>query len=480
MMNLRPHQDKLIEDIRTAFKTHKSVLAVAPVGFGKTIISAYMGKRIIDKKNSMFFCVHTRDLITQTHKAFDKFSIPYGFIAAGYYSNKYPIQICSINTLKNRLHKAPIPTMLVIDEAHIGGPSWAKMINFYKEKGCFILGLTASPWKLNSQGLGEYFDTIVEGPTTKWLIDNKYLSNYRIFAPSKPDLSKSHTRMGDYVQEELEAIMDTPQITGCAISHWKKYAQGKRTIIFCTSIKHSKDITKQFNEAGISTEHLDGECTKEQRAETIRKLADGEILCISNCYLFTAGFDLSLQIDRDITIEAIVLLRPTQSLSLNIQMNGRVLRYKDYPALILDHANQTATHGLPCQDRKWTLSGITKKKSSEPNLSVKVCPSCYACIPSAKRECPECQHIFEIQYREVKQTDGELTELNIEATRKHNEQVFKTDQASELWRAQTREQLVDLAKRRGYKNPWGFAHLILQKRQAKKIYENNNALHTQV
>lgn len=460
-IQLRPHQNKLIEDIRTAFKTSKSVLAVAPVGFGKTIIAAYMGKRILEKKTSMFFCVHTKALITQTHRTFDKFSIPYGFIAAGYYSNNRPIQVCSVNTLRNRINKYPAPSLVVIDEAHFGGTAWAKMVNHYKSKGCFVLGLTASPWKLSSEGLGEYFDTMVEGPTTKWLIDNKYLSQYRLFIPSTPDLGKAHIRMGDYVQEEIEKVMDRPTVTGCAVEHWKKYANGKRTICFCTSIEHSKHTSAQFNASGITSAHLDGESTKEERQKIINDFADGKIKVITNCSLFTCGFDLGLQTNRDITVEAVILLRPTASLSLFIQMTGRALRYKDYPAVILDHANCTATHGFPCSDRKWSLEGRKVNKKSVPSVSVRICKACFGAMNSGTPKCTYCGYEFEVIGREVKQVEGDLQEVKV------NEQIHKADRGNELWRARTYKELFDLGVKRGYKNPGAWSYYILKSRKSK-------------
>ncbi len=248
MITLRPHQEKFIEDIRNAFKTNKSVLAVAPVGFGKTVVSAFMGKRILEKNNSLFFTVHRKDLITQTHRTFRKFNIPHGIISPDFIpAKKCNIQICSISSLQNRLEKYNHPSLVVIDECHhLGAKGWSKVIKYYKDKGCYILGLSASPWRLSGEGFSEYFDILINGPETSWLIENKFLSEYKLFAPSIPNLKGVHKRMGEYVQQELEALMDKPVITGCAIEHWNKYAKDKLTVCFCTSIKHSKDTMEAF------------------------------------------------------------------------------------------------------------------------------------------------------------------------------------------------------------------------------------------
>jgi len=462
MIALRPHQLKFANDIREAFKTKRSVLGQAPVGFGKTVVTAYIAKNVLEKGNTMFFCVHTKDLLTQTYKAFDKFKIPFGIIASGYAPSKSKIQICSIPTLKNRLHKYNAPSILVIDECHFSGSvGWSKMINHYKKEGSFILGMSGSPCRLSGEGLGDQFDVMIDGVSTKWLIDNNYLSKYRIFAPSSPNLSNTHIKMGDYVQSEIEDIMSKPSITGCAIDNYKKHALGKNSIVFCTSIKHSKMIADSFNQSGIKAAHLDGECTIDYRKDVIRKFADGEIKIITNCALFSAGFDLSLQVDKDITVESVILLRPTQSLALFIQMTGRSLRYKTDPAIILDHANCCLTHGFPDDEREWTLEGTkkSKKSSDEKQTHIKSCPKCFACQVSGRPACQYCGFEFPIEAREVEQKEGDLVEVDLTAVRK----IKKIEQGT----ANTLEKLIELGKSRGYKNPSYWARCVINNRQQK-------------
>ena len=197
MIQLYPHQQTFVDNIREAMKTHKSILGQAPVGFGKTVVAAYLCKQVTNKGKTMYFCVHTKDLLTQTYRAFDKFKINYGIIAAGYPQRKYsPIQICSMNTLYRRMEQYRRPDILVVDEAHFScAGSWGKVINHYKQRGSYLLGLTASPRRLSGEGLIEHYDNMVKGPTVNWLIENSFLSKYRIFAPSSPDLSKLHKRM---------------------------------------------------------------------------------------------------------------------------------------------------------------------------------------------------------------------------------------------------------------------------------------------
>lgn len=465
MITLYPHQQKFIDDIRKTMMSNNAILAQASVGFGKTIIAAYLCKQVIRKNKTMFFCVHTKDLLTQTCKAFDKFKIDFGIIASGHPSKKSLIQICSMNTLYRRMDKYTAPDILVIDEAHFAcSGSWSKIINHYKDQGSYILGLTASPHRLSGEGLIEHFSKMVKAVEMSWLIENKYLSEYKIFAPSFPDLSKVHTRMGDYASKEIEAIMDKPSIVGDVITHWNKYAKNKVTVCFCVSIKHSKHVCDLFNKAGIPSAHLDGECSMEERREIINKLANGEIKVLTNCQLFTAGFDLSLQCDKDITVEAIILLRPTQSLSLYIQMTGRVLRKKDYPAVILDHANLTMTHGLPDDIREWSLIGnkAYNKQKKEEGIKVKTCPRCYAVQMMGKTSCVYCGFEFEVNDRPLNIVDGDLVEIDINSIRR--QRLKSQGKCASL------QDLVEEGKRRKYKRPYLWAKYVWQARQRKKQY----------
>lgn len=152
-INLYPHQETFMSDMRNAMRQHKSILAVAPTGFGKTITTAYMAQCAINKGKRVFFTVHRKTLLFQTTKTFDKFNIDYGIIAAGHKENKNaPVQICSIASLKNRMNKYAPPDLLIIDEAHFcGSKSWSNVVSYYKERGCFIVGLTATPIRLSGE-----------------------------------------------------------------------------------------------------------------------------------------------------------------------------------------------------------------------------------------------------------------------------------------------------------------------------------------
>ena len=431
----------------------KSVLIQSPTGSGKTLLTAHMLGTSAERGMPSWFIVHRRELIKQSAIAFDGEGIEHGIISACFESNRTKlIQIASIQTLVRRFHKYRVPNLIVWDECHhIAANSWSKIFDQYPN--AFHIGLTATPERLDGTGLSKWFRRMVKGPTVPWLIQNGYLSPYKIYAPSSPDLHNVRTRMGDYVGTELQSIVDKPKITGCAIDHYKKYADGKRAIVFCTSIVHSQHVVEQFLKAGVPAEHVDGETESGVRDEAIKRFRSGKTKILSNVELFGEGFDVPC-------IEAAILLRPTQSLGLYLQQVGRSLRPSEGKShsIILDHAGNCSSHGLPDEEREWSLDGRAKKKKGTPN-TVRICPKCFAAQNRGPQFCNFCGHKFEIESREVAEVDGELEEVDVAEIKR----MRKIEQGQ----ARSLEQLIALGKARGYKSPFWWAQNVMRCRQQK-------------
>lgn len=464
MITLRPDQDEVRTKLRVALRSSTSVLTFAPTGFGKTVLAAALIKSIFERGKRVIFCVHRVDLIIQTAKTFEKFGIPFSYIAAGYHYNPYHrVFIASIATLKNRLGKIPADYVMV-DEAHLSAAAgWAKVALHYKTTGARLIGLTGSPERLDGKPLGDVWDTMVMGPSVKWLIENGHLSRYRAFAPAGVDLTGVHVRNGDYVASEVDEIMAGKAVLSNAVRHWRKYATGKRTIAFAPSVARSEQLAAEFRANGVMAVALDGETPQEDRRRAFIGFADRQIDVIVNCALFCEGFDLAAQVDRDVTIEAVLQYSPTQSLAKHLQQLGRGLRKKPEPAILLDLVGNLARLGLPDDEREWSLEG---RKKSDRAVQVQTCPRCFA-THSPARCCPECGHEYPAQARDVigegrklGEVDGELEEIDVEALRIKRKQ--------EQAQARTLEDLINLATARGYKSPEKWAAHIFTARQAKE------------
>lgn len=449
--------------MRVAARTFQSILAYGPTGVGKTNLSAAIIETLFRNGKRVLFLVHRQDLITQTAKTFENFNIPFSYIAAGYHYNPYHrVFIASIPTLKNRLGKFPADWVFV-DEAHLSASAgWSKTINHYKEAGSKIIGLSGSIERLDGKPLGDVWETLVLGPTPRWLIDNGFLSKYRAFAPAGVDLSGVHTRGGDYVASEIDELMAGRAVLAGAVKHWRKYAAGKRTIAFTPSIARAEQLAAEFRASGISAVSIDGNTPREDRKRAFNAFADRQIDVITSVNLFCEGFDLAAQVDRDVTVESVLLYRPTQSLALHLQQIGRALRKKPEPAIILDLVGNLARLGLPDDERSWSLDGRAK---NDREVEIAQCPECFASHPPAAR-CPECGYEYPVLKRDgagmgrvIDEIEGELEEIDLTAIREQRKQ--------EQGRAKSLEDLVKLATARNYRSPEKWAAHIFSARQAK-------------
>lgn len=380
---------------------------------------------------------------------FDAFNIEYGIIRPGANINPMAlVQIAMMDTLRNKLD-AYTADLIFFDEAHLSASTTGtKIINHYLESGARIIGASGSPRRLDGKPLGALYQDMVFARGIRWLMDHGYLSDYIAYAPSTPDLSQVGISMGDFDKKQLGEIMGKPSITGDAVTHWRRYAAGKRTIGYCLSREHSKRATEAFCAAGIPAAHLDGESGDAEIKTTLTDFADGRVQVLFNCALLTEGLDISAHAGRDAPIEAIIMLRPTQSIALYTQMVGRALRRKDYPAVILDHAGNLLRHGLPDDEIDWSLTGKLKKKKEGATVPIKSCPKCFAIFAPAP-VCPMCGEVFPVVSRKVEERpDQELQAIDREA--------FRRAQKREVGAARTLDDLMVIAAERGYKPGWAF------------------------
>jgi DNA repair protein RadD len=444
MTVLRDYQQTIVADARTSFRDGmRSVLVQLATGGGKTVLGSFMVSGSSKKGLTCWWLVHRRELLTQASRTFHEMGIDHGVIAGGRSSDhENRVQIGSIQTVARRLDRLPPPDLIVFDEAHhLGAAQWQRVYDEFPR--AHVVGLTATPWRLDGKGLGNWFETMIEGPTVADLIDQGSLSTYRLFAPSTPDTSTVATAMGDFKNRDLAAVMDKPAITGDAVSHYRSLASGKPAVAFAVSIEHSKHVVDQFRAAGIAATHVDGQMDHAERDRTIAAFVAGQIPVLSNCDLLGEGFDVP-------AIEAAILLRPTQSLSLHLQQIGRALRPSPgkAEAIILDHAGNCMRHGLPDDDREWTLADREKRKARQAaEVQIRTCTKCFRVYrPAAK--CPGCGFIPAAQAREVEQREGELVEVDRDAIVMKRKTLLRT--------AESFDDMKRIAAELGYRPGWAY------------------------
>lgn len=453
-VELRPYQREAVDAVRESLRAgRKAPLLVAPTGAGKTVIFSHITEGAAQKGKRVMILAHRSELLDQTSRALRGLGVPHGMIAAGRTPDwVQPVQVAGVQTLVRRLERTTPPDLLIIDEAHhAAAGSWKQIVQAFPKAR--ILGVTATPERLDGRGLGDVFDDLIRGPEVADLIEAGYLSQPIYYAPPGADLGGVRTTAGDYNRGDAEKAVDKPTITGDAVSHYRRICDGVPAAAFCVSIRHAEHVAEQFRAAGYCWAVLDGNMTPEARRQAVTDLGAGRLHGLSSCDIISEGFDLPC-------ITAAILLRPTKSLSLYLQQVGRVLR--THPgkthAIILDHVGNVDRHGLAEQRREWNLDGAKARKKKAPADEVRnrQCPACYA-VHAFRPACPLCGHEYIVKANAPEQVEGELRQLN-------PEQLSKIANRKMQGRAQSLPELVALGKARGYRNPAAWAAHILRAR----------------
>ena len=351
------------------------------------------------------------------------------------------MELCSVSmvqTVSRHLDRVETPKIIITDEAHHStAATYKKIYEAYPE--ALRLGFTATPCRLNQGGLGEIYSDLITSVSTQWLIDNKYLSPYKYYSVKLADTSGLHIRAGEYKADEVAELMQHKEIYGGTVQQWKRLAEGKKTIVYCASVEAARMTAFEFMRAGYSAASLDGTTAPELRAQTMQEFREGKILILCNCELFGEGLDVP-------DCECTVLLRPTQSLTLFIQQSMRSMRYMPgKTAIIIDHVGNCYLHGLPDDDRSWTLES---KKKQENIVKIRECPNCFAVYPPSLQRCPYCGYmaVKEIQRKDKKVIDIDLVEM------KRQDDIRNTsyfDLHPQSW-----SEIEEIRKARGYKIQW--------------------------
>lgn len=449
-VTLRPYQQQAVAEIRGSYQAGcRRALFVLPTGGGKTVVFTHIAERAAMRGSRICILVHRQELVDQSSRSLHAIGCNHGVIAAGYRQDlSHTVQVASVQTLARRLHQIPAGffQLLIVDEAHhaVAG-TWAKVLEHHQ--GGHVLGVTATPERLDGRGLGDQFETLIEGPDAGWLTEQGFLVAARVFAPPGIDLSavrRFDTAKGRHDSDE---ILRQGQAMGDAVSHYRRTIQDEHNgtaIAFCCSVAHADALAEAFRSQGIAAARLDGAMDRGERRRMINDLGAGALKVITSCDIISEGTDIP-------SVTGAILLRPTDSLGLHLQQVGRVLRPAPGKrwAIVNDHVGNSLRHGLPTDQREWSLEGRTKrgKRAASEALPVKVCDSCFSTLPSAEPVCPICGFVFPAAARrELVTVDGTLQELTVQAAAQQRRQA--------VGRARTREELEVIRLERGYSRGW--------------------------
>jgi superfamily II DNA or RNA helicase len=473
---LRWYQRQIKQDIYNAWGGKRSnVLAVLPTGAGKTVVFSDI---LAEHNGASCAIAHRQELVSQISVALARNGVKHRIIGpknvirqvvnlhmmevgASFYDPAAPVGVAGVDTLIRRGRELSAwlnrVTLWVQDEAHhvLESNKWGQAAEMFPHaKG---LGVTATPCRADRKGLGRHadglFDVLVEGPNMRDLIDEGFLTDYRVLAPDPAFVMNDETDVGSTGDYKRDAVVkkfraSKNKVIGDVVSHYLKHAVGKLGITFVPDVEDATDTAAAFNAVGVPAEVVSAKTPDTERAEILRRFKRRELLQLVNVDLFGEGFDLP-------AIEVVSMARPTASFSLFVQQFGRALRLMVDPALmsqwddftpeqrrahiaasdkpralILDHVGNVQRHKLPDRRMTWTLDRGDKRQraANDDAIPVKACPECTFVYEAVKPCCPECGYKpLPMARSRPEFVDGDLIELTPEALAALREEVDQMD-----------------------------------------------------
>jgi superfamily II DNA or RNA helicase len=408
MRELRQDQSEAMDSLRDAIGMgSRRIVMQAPTGFGKTVLAAGIVHNAREKKKRVLFTVPALALIDQTVEMFYEQSINVGVIQANHHLTDWslPVQVASVQTLQRR-EKLPEADLVLIDECHRWFTFYGKWLRNPKWQAVPMIGLSATPW---TKGLGAYYDRLIVASTTEELIKAGLLSDFKVYAPTHPDLSDIRTVAGDYHEGQLSARMSETKLVADAVDTWLKLAEGRPTLCYAVDRAHAKQLQEKFKAAGVECAYQDAFTNTHERKAIKAAFHAGVIKVVCNVGTLTTGIDWD--------VRCISMCRPTKSDMLFAQIVGRGLRTakgKDH-CLILDHSDNHLRLGMVTDiDQSYTGMHDGKKAPHANRMEgirlPKECPNCAFLKPPRAAKCPVCAFVVEA-HSNIKPLAGELREL---------------------------------------------------------------------
>jgi superfamily II DNA or RNA helicase len=410
-------------------------MAVCSTGSGKTVMAAGV---LSNEQAASVFIAHRTELVSQASLALAREGVRHRVIGPpalgracaaihmdeigiSYFSPNARCAVAGVDTLV-RMDPADAwfsqVRLWICDEAAhlLVENKWGKAVAMFPNaRG---LGFTATPVRSDGKGLGRHadgvFDEMVQGPPMRWLIDNGFLTPYRLFCPPNDiDLSDVPvTAAGDFSPDRLRRAVHKSKLVGDIVQHYLRVARGKLGMTFCVDIEAAEETAAAFNAAGVTAQLVTGKTHDQLRARYMRQFRNREILQLVSVDIMGEGVDVP-------AVEVVQLARPTMSVGLHMQQVGRGLRLMEGKthALILDHAGNSLRHGLVDSHREWTLDRRERRARGTPLdvIPLRAClnPECAGVYERVLPACPYCGHMHVPAGRSSpEQVDGDLHELD--------------------------------------------------------------------
>ena len=336
---------------------------------------AEIARRATDKGNRILFVVHRKEIVDQVIRTFKAQDVDMSLAKIG-----------MVQTITRHVDKLKPPAIIFVDEAHhVLAKSYRRILDNFPN--ALKLLFTATPYRLNGEGFEEVADDLILGNSIKQLIKDGFLAPVDYYAPVQLDASQLKTKInGEFDEKSIEEAFK-PKVYGNAVNTFKKLGGSKQAIAYTYNVASAERLASELNANGVVARAVSGKTPKDERDSIINDYRNGKIQVVTNAELFTEGLDLP-------NVDVVIMLRPTQSLSLYLQFAMRCMNpRKGKTAIIIDHVGNVNRFGLPTQPHNWTLEGSkkgSKKGSSEAVKPVTVCPKCFSTFYRKGDTCPFC------------------------------------------------------------------------------------------
>ena len=448
-MPLRDYQQAAVQDLRSAITRSGSAVYVLATGAGKTIVAAEIARLAADKGSRTMFLVHRRELVKQAVATLSETcpGMNIGVEAAGWPAMPWAmLQVGMVQSIARRSYSVD-PALVIIDEAHHArAKTWEKVLATWPNAK--LIGLTATPQRLDGKGLGEHFAEMVLGPNIPDLV----AMGQEGLAPCRTLTLPSHfqrekmrqDRNGELRRQDVDEQV-TDAVIADAVNAYTTYALGKRAIFFGVHTGHSKRVCEGLRERGVRAEHVDGTDPTARRDRIMNELRTGGLDVVGNCDLISEGFDAP-------ACEVIIMGSPTQSVTRYLQQSGRAMRPGiGKTALILDCAGNAHELGLPDEVREWSLDDGEVNEDKAKKKHPRVCAKCYTAFYG--RMCPNC--FYSEPLGEVSETVTELVEAQRVPKPVPTRRKQLNYELAMAWQADDPVGAVrDVGRNHGYKSGW--------------------------
>lgn len=401
-MELRPYQQEAVAAVYDHLRSRDDhPCVVIPTAGGKTPVMATICRDAVRQWGGrVLILAHVKELLEQ---AYEKLNLmapdlwdKIGIYSAGLKSRDRDksIIIAGIQSVYRRAAELDRFDLILIDEAHMLPPEGEGMYRTFLEEAHVInphvrlIGLTATPYRMSTGmicGPDNLLNHVCYEVGVRELILQGYLCKLISKAgKNKADTSGLHSRAGEFIADEVEALMDDEELVQSACSEIIEQTQNRSaTLIFASGVKHAENVQRTIGQMGHECGFISGETSSDERALTLGRFKKGDLKYLVNVNVLTTGFDAP-------NIDCVALLRPTNSPGLLYQMCGRGFRL--HPAkndcLVLDFGGNIVRHG-PID-----ALNIKERNPGKGDAPAKECPECQALIHAAYTTCPECGYVF--------------------------------------------------------------------------------------